>query len=356
MSDCNARTKKFKIRIDPENKPINPSPWYAFRVTPKTQDEIEIVIKYSDARHRYRPKRSEGDGVWRLVDEDRVKLRRKGKSVTLTLEPGTAPFIIAAQEMLIGEAYETWEKDIAARARLTRETIGSSVEGREITALFSAPQTARDEKEYVLFIGRQHPPELTGAFAMLPFLETVFADTQLAKAFRERFHIIAVPLMNPDGVANGHWRHNMNGVDLNRDWGPFTQPETRAVKATLDDIAADANSALRLMFDFHATNRNVFYTQTQEDVTRPPNFTQDWLAAARVRLDGYDFERAERHQSDLDTSKNYVFGRFGAPALTYEVGDKTDRQAIHHSAVIFAEEMMKELLAGAGSPLASAGE
>jgi hypothetical protein len=31
---------------------------------------------------------------------------------------------------------------------------------------------------------------------------------------------------NPDGVDKGHWRLNDGGVDLNRDWGPFTQPET----------------------------------------------------------------------------------------------------------------------------------
>lgn len=344
MSHCEAGRRRFEIRIAPENTPINPSPWYAFRVTPKTQDDIKIVLKYNYAHHRYHPKRSEDARHWRLVDDARVDIHRKGKSVTLNLEPGAAPFIIAAQELLIGEDYEEWMRDIAGRAGLKRKTIGASVEGREITALFSAPKTERDEKEYVLFIGRQHPPELTGAFAMVTFLETVFADTALATAFRDRFHIIAVPLLNPDGVANGHWRHNVNGVDLNRDWGSFEQPETRSIKELLDEIAADEESHLRLMLDFHSTNRNVFYTQTDEDQTTPPDFTPDWLGAARTRLDGYSFERAERHQSDLDTSKNYIFGRFGAPAITYEVGDTTGRDAIREAAVIFAEEMMRELL------------
>ena len=30
------------------------------------------------------------------------------------------------------------------------------------------------------------------------------------------------------------WRHNANGVDLNRDWTAFTQPETQAIKNYLE--------------------------------------------------------------------------------------------------------------------------
>lgn len=344
MSECVAKRKHFEIRIDPENMPINPSPWYAFRVTPKQPGDLKIIMRYGEAAHRYRPKRSEDATRWKLIDPDRVSERRKGKKVTLHLEMEEEAFLIAAQELLLAGAYSKWTEEIAERASLDVVEIGASVEGRPIVAMTSAPGTARDNKEYVLFVGRQHPPELTGAFAMLTFLETVFSDTALANEFRARFHVIAVPLMNPDGVARGHWRHNVNGVDLNRDWGPFTQPETQAVKGLLDAIAEDANSELRLMLDFHSTNRNVFYVQPDEDETIPPNFVGTWLDGARGRMEAYEFERADRHQSDLATSKNYIYGRFGAPGITYEMGDQTDRRLIRASAVIFAEEMMKTLL------------
>lgn len=344
MSSCEATKKGFKIRIDPENKPINPSPWYAFRVTPKRPGDLKISMQYSDATHRYRPKRS-GDGInWRLVAEKKVRQRRKGKRVTLRLKMEEEPFLIAGQELLLPAAYEKWTSDISARRGLDTDTIGKSVEGRALTALKSNPQSSLVKKEYVLFVGRQHPPELTGAFAMLPFLEVVFGDTPLATRFRDRFHIIAVPLMNPDGVVNGHWRHNMNGVDLNRDWGPFTQPETQAIEKILDRIAEGENSELRLMMDFHSTKRNVFYTQFKNVETIPPQFTSDWIAGGRARLPDFNFDRAERETSELATSKNYVNRRFGAPAITYELGDQTDRRMIRKSAVIFAEEMMETLL------------
>ena len=279
-----------------------------------------------------------------MIDEERVREYRRGKRLSLDLKMGTEPFIVSAQELLLSETYNNWITDIAERASLSTHKIGKSVEGRPLTALKSAPAAQSGKKEYVLFVGRQHPPEVTGALAMLPFLETVFADTELAKAFRARFNIIAVPLMNPDGVDNGHWRHNMNGVDLNRDWGPFTQPETQAIERMLDAIAEDDESIFRLLFDFHSTQRNVFYTQFKDIETNPPKFTAKWLEGARERLNGYEFERAERETTDLATSKNYVNRRFGTPAITYELGDQTDRAQITSSARIFAEEMMETLL------------
>jgi len=56
-------------------------------------------------------------------------------------------------------------------------------------------------------------------------------DSELAREFRRRFSIIMVPLLNPDGVVLGHWRHNVNGVDLNRDGG---LSRNRKHKASLD--------------------------------------------------------------------------------------------------------------------------
>ena len=348
MSECKANRRSFSIEIEPENEPINPSPWYAFRVTPKGTDDFTVTLRYSGFKHRYRPKVSDAPGQWRLLDESRVRERRRGRKVVLRLPGGDSPYIVSAQELLGVAAYDAWMGNLAQHADVTLKQIGASVEGRKIEALFSAPAEddgAKEdgEKEYVILVGRQHPPELTGAFMMLPFVETVFADTPLAEAFRARFHIIAAPLLNPDGVAHGYWRHNVNGVDLNRDWGPFTQPETQAMKRILDDIEHDETADLTLLLDFHSTNRNVFYTQTDEDITNPANFADLWLAATRGRV--YEFEHAPRALSELNTSKNYVFKTFGAPSITFELGDQTDRDAIRASASVFAEEMMNVLLA-----------
>src|SRR3546814_6550764 len=59
------------------------------------------------------------------------------------------------------------------------------------------------------------------------FVDELAADSPLARDFRERTLVIVLPLLNPDGVVEGNWRGNINGQDLNRDWGPFSQSETR---------------------------------------------------------------------------------------------------------------------------------
>ena len=67
-----------------------------------------------------------------------------------------------------------------------------------------------------------------------------------------------IPNMNPDGVEHGFWRHNMGGIDLNRDWGPFTQPETVLVRDQLDRFVQTGSPQLSLFLDFHSTDRDVF--------------------------------------------------------------------------------------------------
>ncbi|WP_411818580.1 M14 family metallopeptidase [Hyphococcus sp. DH-69] len=345
ISDCVVDGDSFEIRIDPEDQPINPSPWYSFRVTPKQTGDLKVSIRYSYGKHRYHPKRSSDGRTWTIVDPIYVRERQKGKRVVMTLEMGEEPFIVSAQELVGVQAYDRWEKGMVAQhSFLERKKVGTSVEGRPIYALISTPPNPGPNREYVVLLGRQHPPELTGAFAMFSFVNTVFADTELASRFRDRFDVVAISLMNPDGVANGHWRHNVNGKDLNRDWGPFSQPETQAAQKILDAIADDENRQLRLMLDFHSTKRNLFYTQTKKEKTNPDKFTTRWFEAAKRRFDYYEFTREERRQRNLPTSKNYSFGRFGAPAMTYEVGDESNRAAVSASAVVFAEEMMRTLL------------
>ena len=58
-------------------------------------------------------------------------------------------------------------------------------------------------------------------------------DDNISKKISKNFNLIVYPLINPDGVDLGHWRHNSHSKDLNRDWGFFTQLETKIIN---DDI------------------------------------------------------------------------------------------------------------------------
>ena len=210
--------------------------------------------------------------------------------------------------------------------------------------MFVAETAARTEG--VLLIGRQHPPEVTGALTMRAFVDTALADTELARTFRDRFALVVVPLVNPDGVAAGHWRHNAGKTDLNRDWGPFRQPETRHIRDLLDGIE-DRGIALRLMLDFHATQATdnaLFYTQRAEDGDGSAHaFAADWLGRVRDRLPDIEFDH-KPSKSESANAKNYFHNRYGIPSITYESGDETDPAWIDKATPVFAEEMMKVLL------------
>src|SRR3546814_5185364 len=68
------------------------------------------------------------------------------------------------------------------------------------------------------------------------FVDELAADSPLARDFRERTLVIVLPLLNPDGVVEGNWRGNINGQDLNRDWGPFTQSRSEEHTSELQSL------------------------------------------------------------------------------------------------------------------------
>jgi len=350
VNKCNVLSgNQFSLTItpermaDPEGETINNSPWYGFRVDPKQAGSVKLELAYENGTHRYRPKLSY-DGVnWKTLPGTETP-RPRPEKFTFSVKPDGRPFFISAQEIFTPKAHDNWAETIALRTDVTSSIIGTSRNGYPLKML--EVQTEPDvKKPYVVWVGRQHPPEVTGALALIPFTETVLNDSKLSKRFLENFNLLIVPMMNPDGVQNGHWRFNDGGMDLNRDWGPFTQPETRAVKQALSRFeTGDDNIAFFL--DFHSTWRNLLYTQTDEETTNPPMFTKKWVEAVHRRLDDniYTFTREPRAMSDRPISKNYIYENYGIPAITYEVGDATPRTAITESAQVFAEEMMRLLL------------
>jgi len=329
----------IEILLQPETTPINASPWYAVRLTPNRSGEVRLILQYEEHPHRYKPKVSRDGTAWTVVPNDRVDVKAAGYRVTLDLELGDQPLFVSAQELFTNQAHDAWSRNQAEKAFVAMSEIGASIEGRPISMLRT--EASVDAPKTVMLVGRQHPPEVTGALAMVSFSEEILGDSDLAQRFREHFDLVIIPNLNPDGVEHGHWRHNMAGIDLNRDWGPFTQPETQAAKSIVDQIEAPG---LALFLDFHSTRKNVFYTQPVGNDGSEYGFTAEWLKRARAASPDYVFDRQGSHNVDLPTSKTYIFEAFDIPAITYELGDETDRMEIAETARIFAQEMMNLLL------------
>ena len=93
----------------------------------------------------------------------------------------------------------------------------------------------------------------------------MISNTEISKKFRNEFSIYAFPLLNPDGADFGNWRHNANGLDINRDWIDFTQPETQMVKTYFENKINEGNK-IRFALDFH-TSYSGPYLLTLDSIT-----------------------------------------------------------------------------------------
>lgn len=345
MAACDILDERtIAIDLKPEDVPINASPWYAVRLTPNQSGNVKVVLRYEEHPHRYKPKVSLDTRTWMVLPDHTVSVQAAGYEVSVGLTLEDQPLFLAGQELITNQVHDSWMDEHLAFEHVDGRVIGQSIEGRPIKLLETNDND--ENAKVIMLVGRQHPPEITGALAMKSFTDELLSDTDLARAFRARFKLYMIPNLNPDGVEHGHWRHNIGGLDLNRDWGPFTQPETQAAKSVVDLIDA---GKLTVFLDFHSTRKNVFYTQPVGRDGTEYGFTAKWLSRAGDRLEDYPFDRQGAHNVDLPTSKTYIYERFGIPAITYELGDETDRTQIAETARVFAQEMMALLLVAEAS-------
>ena len=199
----------------PENAPVNNSAWYAFKVWSRTPDTLAVRFTYEDGRHRYWPKvRRSGDPEWTPLDSALVQRDSVTRGATVRLPVGPDTLWVAGQEMRTSTWFREWIDGLTTRPGVSTRVIATTPGGRPIRLVHAGDAGA---SRHVLLIGRQHPPEVTGTKALVAFVEEMLGDSPLAREFRERFQIHVIPLVNPDGVDLGHWRHNTGGVDLNRD-------------------------------------------------------------------------------------------------------------------------------------------
>lgn len=339
-------TDKYRILITAENQPINRSAWYAFEVRSDISKQIEVTLNYVGGIHRYKPMLSKDGVSWKRLAGSAVTLAKYRTRATLKLAVNLHPLRIAGQEQIGNGEFDVWMEEMAASPFITRSTIGKSRGGRALDALVLGNPSATNS---IAIISRQHPPEVTGTLGMFAFLDVLKGDSPLARKFRERFTTLIIPSVNPDGIHEGHWRHSLAGVDLNRDWDNFHQPETRATRDRILALTTNLNARVFLFLDFHSTHRDIFYTGTPAQKTFPRQFTSRWLDALRNRFPDYKVNVAA-NASTRAVSKAWAWKTLGCPAVTYEFGDHTDRALIAKITRGSAEEVMRLLLAAPASP------
>ena len=332
----------IQIVIQPENTPINPSPWYAFRVQFSSTKRIYFQITYSPYKHRYNPKISDDKKIWKELNPKLIIYNGDSTAITFPIESSNKPVWIAAQEIVSTTMVENWCESLANNSDVKFLTIGKSALNRPLIML-DIGSGKNTRKPIIVILSRQHPPEVTGYFAMQQFISRILANDPLAQNFRKKYRLLVFPLINPDGVDEGHWRHNAGGIDLNRDWAYYRQPETRQIANRIVTESTNADGKVLIGLDFHSTWNDVYYTNKETDSLSLPSFKNQWLQYIQQHLNNYKLNESPSNVGQ-PVSKGWFYSQFKAVGITYEIGDYTDREFIKQKGIVSAEGLMRILL------------
>jgi len=331
----------YRLHIRPENIPINNSAYYAFEIKSTKAQNLYLQFDYPQPyTHRYVPKINRGN-VWEIATDELIDTLEGRTQLKLAMLNGSV--LVSAQELQSSGHVAQWaEKQLAKNAMIDFKSIGESTLGRPIWVM-DIQQGDPKGKPVIVFLTRQHPPEVTGYFAFKAFMEELLKDTSLSNDFFDRYHVLAFPLVNPDGVDLGHWRHNAGGVDTNRDWGKYRQPEIKAIVHYIHTVLRKEKAQLVLGLDFHSTWYDVFYTNVERKASPFPNFLDDWFNALENRIPNYKVNE-KASNSTQPVSKGWLFYGHKAVGVTYEIGDETPRDSIRLIGQTSAKAMMEILI------------
>jgi carboxypeptidase T len=251
-------------------------------------------------------------------------------------------------------------------AIVTRQSIGTSYQGRQIWALKVSDNAGTDEAEpEVLFTANQHAREhLTVEMALYLLNELTSGygtDSRITSVVNTR-EIWIVPSVNPDGaefdVSTGRyamWRKNRQpnagstqiGTDLNRNWAwqwgccggssgafssetyrgasPFSAPETQVVRDFVDSRVVGGAQQIKTAIDFHTYSELVLwpYGYTTADTGAGMSADQyDTFAALGTNMastNGYTPEQASDLYIADGAIDDWLWGQHGIFAYTFEM-------------------------------------
>ena len=289
--------------------------------------------------------------VQRLIDEERSRIDRDGIA-------GVGFFEEYHQQDELFAFYEALE---ASRPDLvTSRSIGESIEGREIRAYTISGAEDPSSVPAIYIVAGAHAREWISPATISYLADTLVnghgADDRITPLVDDlAWHI--VPLANPDGYqftwnSNRLWRKTRKangdgsfGVDWNRNFaagwggpgssgntgsdtyrgtGPFSEPETQAIR---DDVAANPNTAI--FFDVHCYSQLVLWpygydsTEPEGPAGEIHRNLGEGIAAAIESINGRVFDPQPAHDLYLasGTSLDWAWDDAGVYAFTYELRD-----------------------------------
>jgi murein tripeptide amidase MpaA len=114
------------------------------------------------------------------------------------------------------------EEDPKKRLRFKRKELCKTMAGNNcdmlIVTTFNSDYEEIKKRKGIVISGRVHPGESGSSYMVKGIIDYLVGPSLGAKLLRDTFVFKIVPMLNPDGVINGHSRCGLAGVDLNRVW------------------------------------------------------------------------------------------------------------------------------------------
>jgi Zinc carboxypeptidase/Cytosolic carboxypeptidase N-terminal domain len=256
---------------DGRNRQAN---WYYFRVDGAPKIEILLDIVDLPGEYDYKPNRgaitkdtppliSYDQRTWKHVetfeyDPDEPKLR-------LRIVPAAPRFWIAHVPPYTGENLARLRADASRHADFNEQVIGKTVAGKEMVLWTITSAQSGVAKKTVWLMFRQHSWESGSSWVGEGAVRALLRDDGESRRLRRNIIWKIFPLCDPDGVARGGVRFNVNGYDLNRNWDvsdPAKMPEIAAQRNAVKEWVRGGHS-LDLFFSLHNT-------ETSEYLEGPP--------------------------------------------------------------------------------------
>jgi hypothetical protein len=169
---------------------------------------------------------------------------------------------------------------------VTRETVGRSAEGRAIELLRFGQGPTR-----VLLWSQMHGDETTATMALVDLVDYLHSSPQddRVRAWSDRLTILMLPMLNPDG-AERFQRHDIAGIDVNRDARVLETPEGRTLKAVRDRFTPeygfnlhDQNPRTRVGSSERLAAISLLAPAVDAETSPAPNFITAKHLAATIR-------------------------------------------------------------------------
>jgi hypothetical protein len=294
----------FQIRLDPGALEIYG--WYYFAIVGNSGRTVTLFLSNPDGwqNESCKPLFSNDNRHWERVAD----VWREGSMIGFAQYLGSDTVWFAQGFPFTVTQMYAYLDSIGSSPHLQRETLGYSVHGLPIDMVTITDDDWPDErKKTVWLISRQHPMESSPTFLLKGLVDWVLEDPEFSRWWRKDVVLKVVPIVNVDGVAEGYSRHNVNGINLNRNWQEDIQAEqheVRAVHGAIDDYLTSGHP-IDFFMDLHAAPDNYDFGYRMSLVYTDSSYFQNQETFLYL-LETYDPWQSRTRWRDLDTS--YALG------------------------------------------------